>query len=66
MERETAESALGEQPMVAGFVVVGASHDIKDEAIYSYVTLKRDSAPNDQLYTRRWFGSYTFVLQFCN
>ncbi len=44
------ESALGYHPMVVESAVVGFPHDIKGEGIYAYVTLKHDSAPNEQLY----------------
>lgn len=43
------ESALVSHESVAEAAVVGYPHDIKGEAIYSYVTLKEGIQPTDQL-----------------
>ena len=43
------ENALCEHFDVAEAAVVGVNDDIKGEAIYAFVTLKRDSSPNDNL-----------------
>ncbi len=45
------ENALCEHFDVAEAAVVGVNDDIKGEAIYAFVTLKRDSSPNDNLQT---------------
>ena len=43
------ESALVAHPQVAEAAVVGCPHDIKDQGIYAYVTLKTGVEPTDAL-----------------
>jgi len=43
------ESALVSHPMVAEAAVVGKPHDLKGESITSYVVLKKNANPSDQL-----------------
>ena len=45
------ESALVAHPKVAEAAIVGYPHDIKGQAIYAYVTLKRGEVENDALAT---------------
>jgi len=43
------ESALVSHPLVAEAAVIGKPHSLKGESITSYVVLKKDVEPNDQL-----------------
>ena len=43
------ESALVSHPMVAEAAVIGKPHDLKGESITSYVVLKGDTTPSDDL-----------------
>jgi acetyl-CoA synthetase len=58
------ESALAAHPKVAEAAVVGYPHAVKGQAIYAYVTLKKDTQPSDALrgeltqWVRRHIGPF--------